>query len=400
MIAKAVAFAVLAAHVAAGPCKPGGLSSNTYSTTAAESTSEMTSETSVLDSVITTSSEQATTTTDAASTTTTASVPAGEAIIFQVNPQRRLAKRDTSFVGINNPTECTFASVFRLDDGKLLENGVPIYYAGTGYQQLAAQGEPPAGSVTTTFSISGDRLSWTDESFGEAGFCQTESDGQVYITFGSEPVGCEAVTLTAYREEQCQNGEIVGQETSSAETTRVAETTASSDTVEPTTSVEAATTADACVVGIGGLNGQPPRASRLSDCSSLYTVTVSPYPQTATVFKREVAWRIPTGFPTWRPAMNTLAARAEGEPTATTIQPTDVPAYATYCDSPEAYYAACSDAGITGFTTTLIATPTSTSTTTVSDCPAKRLVRRAGEHMGYEFEDNWDAHIMPGYKLF
>ncbi|KAG4257776.1 hypothetical protein FPRO04_09993 [Fusarium proliferatum] len=376
MIAKSLVFAVLAAHAAAGPCKPDGVSSNTLSAS--------TSETSILDSVTTTTSEQATTTTEAAATTTSASVPAGEAIILQVNPRRRLSKRDTTFVGSNNPTECTFASVFHLDGGKLLENGVPIYYAGSGYQELAAQGEPPADSVTTTFSITGGRLSWTDSSFGEAGFCQTESNGQVYITFGSEPVGCETVTLTAYKEEQCQNGQIVGVETSSAETTTAAETTASSD---------------ACLVGIDGSNGQPPRESRLADCSRLNTVTVSPYPETSTVFKREVAFRIPTAFPTWRPAMNTLAARAEGEPTATTIQPTEVPVYATYCDSPEEYYAACSEAGITAFTTTLPTTTTSTSTT-VSDCPAKRLVRRAGEHMGYEFEDNWDAHIMPGYKLF
>ncbi|KAI7764543.1 hypothetical protein ACKAV7_012106 [Fusarium commune] len=392
MIAKSLVFAVLAAHAAAGPCKPGGLSSNTLSTS--ESTSEpTTSETSVLDSVTTTTSEQATTTAEAAPTTTSASVPAGEAIIFQVNPRRRLSKRATTFVGSNNPTECTFASVFRLDEGKLLEDGVPIYYAGSGFQKLAAQGEPPTDSVTSTFSITGGRLSWTDSSFGEAGFCQTESDGQVYITFGSEPVECEPVTLTAYKEEQCQNGQIVGVETSSAETTTAAETTASSDAVQPTTS------SDACAVGIGGLNGEPPRESRLSDCSRLNTVTVSPYPETSTVFKREVAFRIPTALPTWRPAMNTLAARAEGEPTATTIQPTEVPVYATYCDSPEEYYAACSQAGITAFTTTLPTTTTSTSTT-VSDCPAKRLVRRAGEHMGYEFEDNWDAHIMPGYKLF
>ncbi|KAF4947801.1 hypothetical protein FGADI_10134 [Fusarium gaditjirri] len=392
MIAKSLVLAVLAAHAAAGPCKPGGLSSNTLS--ASESTGEpTTSETSVLEPVTTTSSEQATTTTEAATTTTSASVPAGEAIIFQVNPRRRLLKRDTSFVGSNNPTECTFASVFRLDEGRLLEDGVPMYYAGNGYQELAAQGEPPADSVTRTFSIAGGRLSWTDSSFGDAGFCQTESDGQVYVTFGSEPVGCEPVTLTAYKEEQCQNGQIVGIETSSAGTTTVAETTASSDAVQPTTS------SDACVVGIDGLNGEPPRESRLADCSRLNTVTVSPYPETSTVYKREVAFRIPTAFPTWRPVMNTLAARAEGEPTATTIQPTEVPAYATYCDSPEAYYAACSEAGITAFTTTLPTTTTSTSTT-VSDCPAKRLVRRAGEHMGYEFEDNWDAHIMPGYKLF
>lgn len=191
MIAKSLVFAVLAAHAAAGPCKPDGVSSNTLSTS--------TSETSILDSVTTTTSEQATTTTEAAATTTSASVPAGEAIILQVNPRRRLSKRDTIFVGSNNPTECTFASVFHLDGGKLLENGVPIYYAGSGYQELAAQGEPPADSVTTTFSITGGRLSWTDSSFGEAGFCQTESNGQVYITFGSEPVGCETVTLTAYK---------------------------------------------------------------------------------------------------------------------------------------------------------------------------------------------------------
>jgi hypothetical protein len=185
MIAKSLVFAVLAACAAAGPCKPGGVSSSTLS--ASESTSEPTT------------SDQVTTTTEAATTTTSASVPAGEAIIFQVNPRRRLSKRDTTFVGSNNPTECTFASVFRLDEGKLLEDGVPIYYVGSGFQELAAQGKPPADSVMTTFSIASGRLSWTDSSFGEAGFCQTESDGQVYITFGSEPVGCETVTLTAYK---------------------------------------------------------------------------------------------------------------------------------------------------------------------------------------------------------
>ncbi|KAF5721689.1 hypothetical protein FMUND_3494 [Fusarium mundagurra] len=109
--------------------------------------------------------------------------------------------------------------------------------------------------------------------------------------------------------EQCQNGQIVGVKTSSAETTTAAETAVSSDAVQPTTS------SDACFVGIDGLNGEPPRESRLADCSRLNTVTVSPYPETSTVFKREVAFRIPTAFPTWRPAMNTLAARAEGEPT-------------------------------------------------------------------------------------
>lgn len=121
--------------------------------------------------------------------------------------------------------------------------------------------------------------------------------------------------------------------------------------------------------------------------------------RTSTVVKRELAIRIPTGRYTGQPVINTLFARAEGEPTATTIQPTEVPTYATYCDSPSDYYEACSEAGITGFTTTL-PTPTSTDETTVTDCPMRRMAKRAGEAVGYKYEENWDAYNMPGYRLF
>ncbi|KAH7233026.1 hypothetical protein BKA59DRAFT_534840 [Fusarium tricinctum] len=371
MIFYTLVLASLAANVAAGPCRPGATSSSIAATT---------------------------TSTDAPPTTTSTSELPRDAIIFEIKPEvRRLAKRDTRFLGSNNPSECTFASVFHLNSNQLLANGVPIFYAGQGYQELAAHGQPPVDGITTKFSIVDGKLSWTNDEFGEAGFCQDGSDGKVYITFGSTPPDCESVTLTAYKATQCQNGEIVGLETSSAQTTNTVEHTTS--VVEATTSAAVTTSTDVCAKGVNGLEGAPPRESRLSDCSALYTVTVSPYPVTSTVVKRELAIRIPTGRYTGQPVINTLFARAEGEPTATTIQPTEVPTYATYCDSPSDYYEACSEAGITAFTTTL-PTPTSTDKTTVTDCPGRRLVRRAGEAVGYKYEENWDAYNMPGYRLF
>ncbi|RGP76882.1 hypothetical protein FLONG3_4965 [Fusarium longipes] len=372
MIAKSLVLGLLVASTAAGPCKPGHLT--TMDPTATDSAS------------ITSS-----TTEEAAATSTTSVVePLGEAIILQINPNTRLMKRDTIFFGNNNPPDCSSATVFRLDSDKLLLNGVPVYYAGEEYQELAAGGQPPIDAITTTFSVSAGQLVWRNSAFGDAGFCYVETNGKLYITFGSSPVGCEVVSLTAYKETQCQNGQIVGLETSSAQTSHVAETT---------TSAESTASVDSCVVGIGGLGGQPPKSSRLSDCSALNIVTVSPLPVTTTVVKRELAVRIPTGRYTGQPTINTLVGRAEGEPTATTIQPTEVPTYATYCDSPEAYYEACSEAGVTAFTTTL-PTETSTTETTVTDCGARKMVKRAGEAMGYEFEDNWEAYNMPGYKLF
>ncbi|SPJ72208.1 uncharacterized protein FTOL_01936 [Fusarium torulosum] len=388
MIFHTLVLASLAANVAAGPCRPGAVLSSVDTITTNAATTEPASATSIA----------ATTTTDAPPTTTSTLELPGDAIIFEINPViRRLAKRETRFLGINNPSECTFASVFRLNSNQLLADGVPIYYAGQGYQEFTAHGEPPVDGITTKFSIVGGKLSWINEEFGEASFCQDESNGKVYITFGSVPSDCESVALTAYKATQCQNGEIVSLETSSAQTSDAAEPTTS--VVEATTSAAITTSADLCAKGVAGLEGNPPRESRLSDCSALNIVTVSPYPVTSTVVKRELAIRIPTGRYTGQPVINTLFARAEGEPTATTIQPTEVPTYATYCDSPSDYYEACSEAGITAFTTTL-PTPTSTDETTITDCPGRRLVRRAGEAVGYKYEDNWDAYNMPGYRLF
>lgn len=88
---------------------------------------------------------------------------------------------------------------------------------------------------------------------------------------------------------------------------------------------------------------------------------------------------------------------------ATTITPTAVPAYATYCSSAAAYYSACSCAGATPVTTTL-ETPTYTDTativTTTSEvCGAKRLVRKGLEAMGYEVDEHFDAIYYTGIRL-
>ncbi|KAM0547533.1 hypothetical protein ACHAPJ_010277 [Fusarium lateritium] len=454
MIAKTLVVAALAATVATGPCKPKGLPSDIFSvssestiesTTPAESGAGSTSESTVLDFVTTTSSKQSTTTSEVASTTTT-SGPSGEPFIFQIIPQRRLAKRDTTFVGNNNPTSCTFATVFHIDSEQLLQDGVPIYYEDQGYQELTAQGTPPAIAITRAFLITGGYLSWTNPAFGEAGFCQTPSDGKVYITFSSKPTGCQSVTLIAYRENQCQNGHIVGLETSSAEVTSAAESTSvgvttsadentskettsgketssveettsaevTSHFVDETSSTEATKTSeevtsaertshsagvtssvDACVEGIRDSNGQPDLQSRIHDCSVYNTVTVSPLTSTATIVKRRVLYQMPTAWATPQP----MIRRRADDPTDTTIFPTSVPPYATYCDSPSDYFEACSEAGVTAVTTTLPEPDTTTTTSTSDICAPKSKFKRAVEYLGYTMSEDWDRAIFTGIAL-
>ena len=213
MVFKTLVAAIFAASVAAGPCKPKSLPSDIFSstesidpttpvdtTTAGQTTqSEGASsiELTTLEALTTTSFEESTQTTEAASTTTVE--PAGEAIILQINQQRRLAKRDNTFIGANNPSSCDLATTFRITDEKFLQDGVPVYYEGAAYQELAAQGTPPADAVTRAFSIDGGYLSWSNAAFGDARFCQTSSDGKVYIVFTSKPTGCQPVTLTVYK---------------------------------------------------------------------------------------------------------------------------------------------------------------------------------------------------------
>ncbi|RGP63995.1 hypothetical protein FSPOR_8323 [Fusarium sporotrichioides] len=436
MVAKTLVAAVLAAYVAAGPCKPKSQASDIFSISS-EFTIEPTTP------VETATSDQTTTKTTEVVSTSSFSTPAGEAIILQVNPQRRLAKRDTTFIGNNNPTSCDFATVFRIDSEQLLQDEVPIYYQNEGYQELAAQGTPPAVAITRAFSISGGYLSWINPAFGEAGFCQTPSDGKVYITFGSNPTGCQSVTLTAYKESQCQNGYIVDPEASSAESTSIGVTTSAGSISKDTSSTEVTaqentsgevTTSDVvtsrpleevssteatettqeltstettsqaagvtssvnvCVDGLRDPNGQPDLQSRISDCSAYNTVTVSPFTSTATVVKRRVYYQIPTAWATPQPK---ITKRAD-DPTDTTIFPTIVPSYATYCDSPSEYYEACSEAGVTAFTTTLPEPDTTTTTSTSNGCGPLSKFKRGVEYLGYTLSEDWDRAIFTGVVL-
>jgi hypothetical protein len=109
--------------------------------------------------------------------------------------------------------------------------------------------------------------------------------------------------------------------------------------------------------------------------------------------QRRFVWVVPT---TWPPTpTKKRVARDEGE--ATTIFPTEYPdTYATYCENADDYYDACSSLGVVQSTTTL---PTPTTTEEDPICRAKQLVKRAGEAMGYEFENHWELMTMPGYTM-
>ncbi|KAM0541485.1 hypothetical protein ACHAPJ_013220 [Fusarium lateritium] len=163
---------------------------------------------------------------DLSSTASTASFPtsssidepAGRSIILLVslsvpdNERRDLNKRaNGGFVGTNNPDVCTFAAVFNLAQGQLFDGGVPVYYSGEAFKELAGKDRPSGDSITKTFTTSRGYLVFKNSGLpnGVAGFCQ-DSNGKVYITFTAGPPGCVPVDLGFYDIEQCQNGRLVG----------------------------------------------------------------------------------------------------------------------------------------------------------------------------------------------
>ncbi|RKL44332.1 hypothetical protein BFJ72_g4065 [Fusarium proliferatum] len=73
------------------------------------------------------------------------------------------------------------ASAFSLSDGRLLDDGKPIYYNGEDYKELQGQQTtPPRGAVTTTFAGDGRFLLFRSPDLpnGEAGFFDDCKDGQ------------------------------------------------------------------------------------------------------------------------------------------------------------------------------------------------------------------------------
>ncbi|KAL0937978.1 uncharacterized protein CTRU02_207709 [Colletotrichum truncatum] len=129
-------------------------------------------------------------------------------LIFLVIPGSTLKKRSLSkrivggFVAQNTNGDrqnCNSADVYNLAFGRLLFNGVPVYYSGENYKLLNAGSTPPENAITTTFSISGGILRFSNPVLpvDQASFCQ-DNNAQVYITFASRPPNCEPVALIAY----------------------------------------------------------------------------------------------------------------------------------------------------------------------------------------------------------
>ncbi|KAG5769310.1 hypothetical protein H9Q72_003404 [Fusarium xylarioides] len=164
-----------------------------------------------------------------------------EKIVFRVVPDtpdnNRLRRRALGgFIG--SPSEiCDNANEFNLVDGQLLEGDVPIYFNGEDYKVFGGQqGRVPSGAITRTFFRDGDILRFQSSRIipnGEAGFCQTPSDGVVYITFSSQPAGCIAVQLSAIGVQECVNGDV----TTSAAATSEAQQFTSASSLGPIISV-------------------------------------------------------------------------------------------------------------------------------------------------------------------
>ncbi|PCD19373.1 hypothetical protein FGRA07_06178 [Fusarium graminearum] len=114
------------------------------------------------------------------------------------------ASSDASIVfnpsSLNFPEETSFA----------ITGNAPIYFNGEDYKVFgAANGEVPSGAITRTFFRDGGILRFQNSRIvpnGEAGFCQTPSDGQVYITFSSQPAGCIPINPVVIGVQDCQDG--------------------------------------------------------------------------------------------------------------------------------------------------------------------------------------------------
>ncbi|RTE82794.1 hypothetical protein BHE90_002703 [Fusarium euwallaceae] len=183
--------------------------------------------------------------------------PPGRSVIFLVeiegsdNQKRDISKRATGgFVGQDNPDVCTFAATYNLAEGQLFTGGVPIYYSGEEFKELGGDGPPVSGSITRTFDTDGRTLVFRNSELpnGEAGFCQ-DSSGQVYLTFTAEPSNCVPVTLAVYDVAQCQDGRLVGFDTSTtpeivSETSTVAEVSSRSASSEESMTAEATISTD------------------------------------------------------------------------------------------------------------------------------------------------------------
>ncbi|RGP78866.1 hypothetical protein FLONG3_3065 [Fusarium longipes] len=247
---------------------------------------------------------------------------------------------------------------------------------------------------TSTLPLSSDE-SFSTESATEEDGSTTIVDESTSFSFGLTTLEPEPETPTSDESttEPVETTETAEMTTDLLETTELVVTT--TELAETTTDPADTTTVDACVSVVTDPAGDPPLDDRREQCSDLNVVTVSPSTVTETVtMDKRFVWVVPTSWPPTPPKKNRFA-REEGD--ATTIFPTEFPeGYGAFCDDADDYYDACSRLGVTRTTTTL---PTPTTTEEDPPCFAKKLVKRAGEAMGYEFEEHWELMTMPGYTM-
>ncbi|KNB10655.1 hypothetical protein FOXG_10803 [Fusarium oxysporum f. sp. lycopersici 4287] len=240
---------IIASETVTTPTLDSGLSTLSVARTDSEAPSSGPMTGSLTEPIVTPSLSATDITSSTLPTSTGIVEPPGRSVIFLVqapsNQKRDIKKREIGgFVGADNPDVCTFALTFNLAEGQLFVNGLPTSYAGEDYKALGVQDEDSfiQGSITKTFGTTGRTLFFRNSGLpnGEAGFCQ-DSSGQVYITFSASPPGCVPVTLGVYDVTQCQNGQLVGFETSTSalpvtsEETTLGPTTSEATTPEVTT---------------------------------------------------------------------------------------------------------------------------------------------------------------------
>ncbi|KAK6075754.1 Candidapepsin-3 [Seiridium cupressi] len=128
-------------------------------------------------------------------------------------PGTNKRQSDGGFIGNagpDNPSSCSDATGFNLTNGQLVNGGQSVNTE-PGMSSMTLH-VSPSGSINTTFLVVDSILHWFNNGFfgGEASFCQTSS-GRVHVVFTEHgtPAGCTQVSLVAYQETQCQDGELI-----------------------------------------------------------------------------------------------------------------------------------------------------------------------------------------------
>ncbi|KAM0540055.1 hypothetical protein ACHAO7_011568 [Fusarium culmorum] len=174
--------------------------------------------------------------------------PAERSVIFQIlvpDANKRDINRRAiraGFIGNGSPQVCTFAALFVLSQGQLVDNGMPIFYSGESYKKLAGGDLPPPGSVTETFEDSG-QLVFRNAALPNVAQCQngqlvgdtltsTVSEGKPSETTVSEEISSGSMTSIEDRTPSSSRGVI--ESTSSEESTNAVMPSASLSSVATT----------------------------------------------------------------------------------------------------------------------------------------------------------------------